>query len=223
MYSVQRGLRSENFLVSRDLVKRLVRDSSITSQDTVLEVGAGTGILTQELLHAAREVIACEIDPRLIAALHTRFKGAGNLRLFQQDFLALPLPQAPYKVFANIPFAMTGEVVRKLLQAAQPPWTAIWLSSKKPLASSPLGRGRTRWPRCCTTRGGPSRSHTDSAAPTSPPTPCGLRPDALPAQTHPPHPSEPESRVLRLDCLSLHARRSRQICPSVPVVKVVRR
>lgn len=121
MYSGQRGLRSQNFLVSRDLVRSLIRGSSITSRDTVLEVGAGSGILTEELLHAAREVVACEIDSRLIAALCDRFKGVGNLRLFQRDFLELQLPKEPYKVFANIPFAITGEVVRKLLQAAQPP------------------------------------------------------------------------------------------------------
>jgi 23S rRNA (adenine-N6)-dimethyltransferase len=142
VYSKQRGLRSQNFLVSRALVRRLIRGSSITSQDTVLEIGAGTGILTEELLHAAREVVACETDARLIATLCARFKGVSNLRLFQRDFLELQLPTVPYKVFANVPFAITGEVVRKLLQAAQPPVDCYLVVQKEAADKFTLRPGR---------------------------------------------------------------------------------
>ena len=121
MYSLQRKLHSQNFLVNRELVKRLVRDSSIAPQDTVLEIGAGRGIITQELVIAAKEIIALEIDRELVGRLRTRFKGISNLQLIEGDFLDFRLPQQPYKVFASIPFSITGEIVRKLLQSAHPP------------------------------------------------------------------------------------------------------
>ncbi len=121
MQGRQRKLLSQNFFVNRELVKKLVRDSSISHQDTVLEIGAGHGILTQELALASQKVIALELDSDLIGYLRNRFSKERNITLINADFLNFPLPQYQYKVFANIPFSITGEIIRKLLQSPQSP------------------------------------------------------------------------------------------------------
>ena len=107
MYWLRRRLLSQNFFSNRELIQKLIRDSSISSSDTVLDIGSGRGAITQELLKVTKHVIAIEKDPRF-----TRHP---------QDFLTYRLPSLPYKVFANIPFSITGEIIRKLLNAVNPP------------------------------------------------------------------------------------------------------
>jgi len=121
MYWVQKRLLSQNFLIDRKLVKQLIRNSSISTNDLVLEIGPGQGIITEELLGVAKEVIAVELDRKLFEKLELKFGQNSQLKLSQGNFLATPLPTSPYKVFSNIPFSITGYVVRKLLQATNPP------------------------------------------------------------------------------------------------------
>src|SRR5260221_901625 len=112
---------SQHFLWNRRLVDQLVRASSISSGDLVLEIGPGRGILTQALLQAAKQVIAVELDENLCAALRRSLGHHRNLMLVAGDCLTLALPREPYKVFANIPYNITGDIVRKLLQSDDPP------------------------------------------------------------------------------------------------------
>jgi 23S rRNA (adenine-N6)-dimethyltransferase len=112
---------SQNFLWNRGLVNQLVRSSSITSDDLVLEVGPGRGIITEQLLKSAKGVIAVELDDQLFASLRLRFGKHPRVSLIHQDFLSLPLPAPPYKVFSSIPFNITGQIIRKLLQSGNPP------------------------------------------------------------------------------------------------------
>lgn len=114
MYKVRRRLYSQNFLRNPKLVKKLIRNSSIGKSDTVLEIGPGRGIITEGLLNAAGRVVAVEMDHNLYHFLKGKFKKAKNLQLYQADFLSFKLPIRPYKVFANVPFIITSDVVRKL-------------------------------------------------------------------------------------------------------------
>ena len=79
MYKVRQSHLSQNFLINRELVQKLVRDSSIVSTDIVIDIGAGTGIITQELLKITSHVVPIEKDPRLTN--------------HPQDFLTYTLPQ----------------------------------------------------------------------------------------------------------------------------------
>ncbi len=106
----------QHFLQSRELVNRLVRLANFSITDTVLEIGPGKGIITRELLNVAGCVIAIEIDPTLTHFLCQKFSSP-NLILFNQDFNHFPLPQTPFHVFANLPFAKEGGIVRRLLYA----------------------------------------------------------------------------------------------------------
>mgnify|MGYP006283607643 CR=1 FL=1 len=114
-----RSSLSQNFLYNRQLIQKLIRISSIDAGDVVIEIGAGAGAITKELQRTAKLVIALEIDERLIAAL---LKTAdNNTVLFKLDALKFNLPVSPYKVFSNPPFAIEGRLLRKLLNAQQPP------------------------------------------------------------------------------------------------------
>jgi len=121
MTNSRRKLYSQNFLCSRKLVSSLVGNSSIEKNDLVVDIGAGQGIITAELLERGANVIAIEIDTYWYSHLHSRFPNQPNLTLVHADFLSWPLPQNSYKVFANLPFSVEGLIIRKLLDAPHPP------------------------------------------------------------------------------------------------------
>jgi len=99
------------------LVNKLIQRSNITTDDTVIEIGAGKGIITRALGQRCKKVIAYELDENLFGSL--RF--GGNIELVNQDFLTAELPQKPYKVFSNIPFNLTADIISKLLMAENAP------------------------------------------------------------------------------------------------------
>lgn len=121
MKNIRQKLFSQNFLCNRQLVERLVSQSSLGQGDLVVEIGAGQGIITRELLKRAGHVVAVEIDGRWFGQLQRQLAGVENLTLYQADILNFDLPRLPYKVFANIPFAIEGKIIRKLLDDANPP------------------------------------------------------------------------------------------------------
>jgi 23S rRNA (adenine-N6)-dimethyltransferase len=121
MDSPWRAPLSQHFLWNRRLVDRLVRASSLSPHDTVLEIGPGRGALTAALLPAVARVIAVEIDPRLCRYLRAHFGHDPRFTLVQGDCRTQPLPPAPFKVFASLPYWHTSAILHKLLEAAQPP------------------------------------------------------------------------------------------------------
>ncbi|MDO8551564.1 MAG: rRNA adenine N(6)-methyltransferase family protein [bacterium] len=121
MYKLRRKLLSQNFLHNRRLVDSLLRQSSIGKNDTILEIGCGKGILTEQLIEKAKQVIGLEIDPHWYAFLQSKFHGISNLTLHPEDVFNFHLPVCPYKVFSNIPFNIEGRIVRYLIDAPNPP------------------------------------------------------------------------------------------------------
>ena len=116
-YKQRRRLLSQNFLHNPKLIAKLIRNSSIGKSDTVVEIGAGSGIITNELLEIAKNVIAIEIDRKLCLYLKHKFKSDKKLRLINCDFLDYVLPITPFKVFSNIPFNITSAVLRRLISS----------------------------------------------------------------------------------------------------------
>lgn len=121
MYKLRQKLFSQNFLYNRELVAKLIRGSSLSKKDLILEIGPGKGILTEALIKQSQHVIAVEIDAHWYTYLQNKFTQAKNLTLYNQDFLDFKLPSLPYKVFANIPFSIEGIIIRKLLDGENPP------------------------------------------------------------------------------------------------------
>lgn len=73
------------------------------------------------MLRVAARVVAVELDPRLCGELRARWGHQPRLTLIEGDGVTCPLPQSPFKVFANLPFSRTAELLRKLLQADPTP------------------------------------------------------------------------------------------------------
>ncbi len=104
---------AQNCLQSPKLVRRLIRMSSIGPSDTVYEIGPGNGIITAALAHVAGHVIAIEKDTRFVRSLSERFRLFANVEIVEKDFLADSFPGN--KIFANIPFNITAQILRKIL------------------------------------------------------------------------------------------------------------
>ena len=113
-YQKRRRLHSQNFLRNPELISKLIRNSSIGKNDLVIEIGPGKGSITGELVKVAGKVIGVEIDEKLTLHLLKRFKNYRNLEFYYSDFLKFNLPNHPFKVFANIPFNISADIVRKL-------------------------------------------------------------------------------------------------------------
>ncbi|MCL2351130.1 MAG: 23S ribosomal RNA methyltransferase Erm [Firmicutes bacterium] len=133
------GIRiPQNFLTSRRTIERLLRLTNISKNDHIVEIGPGKGHITGPLLDACGRLTAVEIDGGLCDILEAKFQGRRNLALRRADFLKWPLPASEYKVFANIPFSRTTEILRKLAGSRNPPAEA-WLVMEKGAAKGFMG------------------------------------------------------------------------------------
>jgi 16S rRNA (adenine1518-N6/adenine1519-N6)-dimethyltransferase len=111
----------QNFLKNEGIADQIIDAAGLSKEDTVLEVGPGTGILTARLTRAAGQVLAVEKDFDLIDKLR-RGMGQKNLKLIHQD--ALWFDQSlllDYKVVANIPYNITSPLIRKFLEQTPRP------------------------------------------------------------------------------------------------------
>jgi 16S rRNA (adenine1518-N6/adenine1519-N6)-dimethyltransferase len=121
----------QHFLVDRGILRSIARAADLTLDDTVIEVGPGTGLLTQELRPLAGEVIAVELDRRMVALLRESYPADGNVQVVEGDILTLTPARIltahslrnpeRYKVVANLPYYITSPVLRHFLHADRPP------------------------------------------------------------------------------------------------------
>ena len=123
---------AQNFLRSSKLVRRLVAMSSIGPSDTVYEIGAGDGIITAALATVARQVIAIEKDPVLVRHLRERFRPCDHVEIVEKDFLAYSPVTSEHKVFANIPYNSTAQILRKILYERSKLSEAYLILQKEP-------------------------------------------------------------------------------------------
>lgn len=122
---------SQNFLKNQALVSKLINASGIDKNDVVYDIGAGRGIITKELSKRCKKVIAIERDQELAEALKEELKSYQNIELLNQDFLKVTLPDYEYKVFANIPFNITSDIVNKLVFSQNPPKSSRLIMQKE--------------------------------------------------------------------------------------------
>ncbi|MEU7633073.1 23S ribosomal RNA methyltransferase Erm [Nocardia sp. NPDC049220] len=108
---------SQNFLVDAGAAHLIVRTAGVTADDLVLEIGPGNGMLTRRLLDAAGRIRAYEKDPRYATLLRRRYANDQRIQLFHRDFRDVRAPRAPFAVVANVPFAITTDIVRWCLAA----------------------------------------------------------------------------------------------------------
>ena len=130
---------SQNFLTSRSLLMRIVDKSTITKADIVVEIGTGKGHLTKVLSERCGYLYTIEIDRKLCAHAAEKLNDKKNIKFICGDFLKYQLPKSgKYKVFANIPFYITTEIVMKLSREKNPP-SEMWLIMEKGAAKRFMG------------------------------------------------------------------------------------
>jgi 16S rRNA (adenine1518-N6/adenine1519-N6)-dimethyltransferase len=108
----------QHWLRDADSLNAMLEAADIGLDDTVLEIGPGPGTLTEELVHAAAQVVAVEFDEALARDLPKRVR-ADNLKVVSQDILSFDLTSLPagYKVVANIPYYLTSNLLRVLCES----------------------------------------------------------------------------------------------------------
>lgn len=128
----------QNFLISGRIVERIAVAGEIKENEVVLEVGPGKGVLTREIIKRGGRVKAIEKDERLIVLLNETFKkeiSDGKLELVYGDALdpnvIEKLNLDSYKVIANIPYYITGALLRNLLSRAKKPSLLILMLQKE--------------------------------------------------------------------------------------------
>lgn len=122
---------SQNFLKSPDFVESLIEKTDINSDDLIIEIGPGKGIITRQLLKHASRVFAVELDDKLASDLRNVFNDNSKVSVIHADFLRWQLPKEPYKVFSNIPFNMTADIVKKLVEDKYSPEVAYLIMQDK--------------------------------------------------------------------------------------------
>lgn len=126
----------QHFLVSKKALEKIIE--AISPQgEIILEIGAGTGILTKELAKKAKKVIAIEKDPKLFEILKENLKNFKNVQIIKGDArkigerMAKKLPYFNYKIVGNLPFYLSGFLLRKFLEIENPPKEIIFVFQKE--------------------------------------------------------------------------------------------
>jgi 16S rRNA (adenine1518-N6/adenine1519-N6)-dimethyltransferase len=126
----EKGL-GQHFLVDERVLRHILSAAELDSDDTVVEVGAGLGILTGELARRAGSVIAIEVDTRLASALEEALAPLANIAIVNANVLETDPEalveevkgsfKAQYKVVANLPYYIAAAVLRHFLEASLKP------------------------------------------------------------------------------------------------------
>lgn len=103
--------KGQHFLVDRDIIERIVGYAELAEGDRVLEIGPGTGNLTEALAASAGHVFAVEIDPGLASDLLGRFR---NVSVIRGDALRVELPDYN-KIVSNLPYQISTKITFRLL------------------------------------------------------------------------------------------------------------
>jgi 16S rRNA (adenine1518-N6/adenine1519-N6)-dimethyltransferase len=108
----------QHFLISSTALSGILRLAEITPDDVVLEIGAGTGTLTDALASKARRVLALELDRDLIPVLRQRFTEMPHVEIIHADALAFDFDQlpTPIKVVANLPYSTAVPILTRLFE-----------------------------------------------------------------------------------------------------------
>ena len=135
----------QNFLMHPQIAERIVHAAKLSKGTTVLEIGPGTGMLTRALLAEGHTAVAVEADGELVTELEKTFPDAvkeKRLEIIPGDIRAFDVASLPkaYVLVANIPYYLTGEIIRKFLTAQNKPQSMTLLVQKE-VAERITGRG----------------------------------------------------------------------------------
>lgn len=124
----------QNFLISRSALKKIIEAAELQTTDTVLEIGSGPGILTVELAKRAKNVIAIEKDPKMVEMSKETIKEFKNVKIIQGNILrtqGLGFSVRNYKIVANLPYYIVSPIIRRFLEAKNPPKEMVLMVQKE--------------------------------------------------------------------------------------------
>ena len=118
----------QNFLTDKNIIDEIIESSGISSNDLVIEIGPGIGVLTKEALEAAGRVIAIEIDQRLIPILEETLSEYDNFEVINADILKTDLKAIieankgydAVRIIGNLPYYITTPIIMKILEDGVP-------------------------------------------------------------------------------------------------------
>ncbi|EQB62741.1 MAG: dimethyladenosine transferase [candidate division Zixibacteria bacterium RBG-1] len=139
---------SQIFLVNLHAAERIVDSLNLSPDASVLEIGAGKGVLTQFLIEQAKKVYAVELDKSLYEFLREKFSNQKNLEIINQDILQLDLkkllPSSPkIKIIGNLPYQITSPILDWLIQYKELISQAVLMVQKEVairMSASPGGK-----------------------------------------------------------------------------------
>lgn len=117
----------QNFLISTEVVEKIIESSELSKEDLVIEIGPGLGTLTKYLLEKAGKVICIELDTRMVKILKNRFVTMENFEIINEDVLKVDLNKIikenkknteikNVKIVANLPYYITTPIIMRLLE-----------------------------------------------------------------------------------------------------------
>lgn len=126
----------QNFLVDEKVYEAILDSAELKKEDTVVEVGPGTGFLTERLLEEVKKVISVEKDSDMVRILNERFGNIENFELEHSDILKCNLNEYDlkpkgYKLVANIPYYITSPILKLFLQSDVPPSLIVLLVQRE--------------------------------------------------------------------------------------------
>ncbi len=122
----------QNFLIDKNVLEKIVTAADLKPSDGVLEIGPGIGTLTQELAKKAKRVVAVEKDRKMCEILQKTLEGYKNVEVVDEDILKTNLSSLKdYKIVANLPYYITSPVIRKFLEANNPPELMVLMVQKE--------------------------------------------------------------------------------------------
>ncbi len=117
----------QNFLVDKNILNKIISACQLNKTDTILEIGPGLGVLTEEISKLAKKVTAVELDNRLCSLLKDKFRGSKNVEIIHKDILKVKIPNLKslngmdkaITVIGNLPFYITTPIITHLLGQRQ--------------------------------------------------------------------------------------------------------
>lgn len=124
----------QNFLVDQAALDKIAEAADLSASDNVVEVGPGTGFLTEQLIQKAGKVLSVELDSNMVAILRAQFLFSKNLEITNQDILKFQIQDLKfktYKVVANIPYYITSPLLKHFLQSEHRPELMVVLVQRE--------------------------------------------------------------------------------------------
>jgi len=121
----------QNFLIDEKALDMIINTADVEKGENVIEVGPGTGILTQRLIETGANITSIEIDWNLAEFLRNKFERKDNFELIEIDALKFDPPEKEYKLIANIPYYITSPLISHFLESENKPKKIVLLIQKE--------------------------------------------------------------------------------------------